>query len=118
MAKIKRYKLKNDITKDELLSYGFKLGGSWINKDADIFISKNFYFKKSDFEFSINIALDSNTLDFDDFDNVLVIDEDFGQPYTPFYDYFDENVSDFKVLEYVINCYNTTMDGYKFLDIK
>lgn len=117
MTKIKRYKLQNNITKEDLLSYGFK-PGSWIKKNADIFISKSFYYKKTDFEFSINIALNSNTLNFDDYDNVLILDEDFGQPYTPFYVYFDKNVNDFEVLEYVINCYNLLMDSYKFLDIK
>lgn len=114
--KIKRYKLRDDVTKDELLQCGLKEGGTWIKKDAKIFLTQCFDYKKAHFEFSINIAFDSNIGDWNDFDNVLVIDENFCQPYTPFYGKnYGKEINDFAALEYVIQKYNEFMSGLSFL---
>lgn len=118
MAKIKRYKLKENLSKEYLMTHGLREGGSWIDKNSDIFISKNFYIKDIDFEFSINIGINSSALYFDDFDNVLVLDEAFCQPYTPFYDEcnYGKEIRNFKALENVINYYNEFMDSLDFLE--
>lgn len=114
--KIKRYKLRDDVTKEELLQCGFEEGGTWIKEDARLFLSRCFEYKKYHFEFSINIAFGSNIGDWNDFDNVLVLDEDFCQPYTPFYgENYGKEISGFVALEYVIQKYNEFMSGLSFL---
>lgn len=110
--KIKRFKLKDNVTRDDLFSLGFAPGGSWIKKDAEMFLSKYFYYQDTDFEYSICIAFGPNINDWNDFDNVLVLDEDFCQPYTPFYgDNYGKDIADFPVLEDVISKYNIFMSG-------
>ena len=110
--RIKRFKLKDNITKEELISLGFKSGGSWIKKDAELFLSKYFYYKEAHFEYSIGIAFSHDINDWNDFDNVLILDEDFCQPYTPFYgDNYGEEIKDFPALENVIFKYNEFMSG-------
>ena len=110
--KIKRFKLKNNITKDDLIALKFKNGGSWMKKDAELFLSRCFECKKYNFEYSISIAFSPDINDWNDFDNVLVLDEDFGQPYTPFYgDNYGKDIDNFPVLEMVINKYNQFMSS-------
>ena len=69
--------------------------------------------EKREYEISIIIAFDSSDLEsWNDFDNVLVLDEDFCQPYTPFYgDNYKKEVSDFPFLEWVISEYNALFDS-------
>lgn len=113
--KIKRYKLKDGITREQLLKYGFKEGGIWIKKDAELFLAHCFEYKAINFEFSINIAF--STSEWNDFDNVLILDEDFCQPYTPFYGKnYDKEIINFPALEYVIEKYNEFMSGLSFLE--
>ena len=110
--KIKRFKLREGVTKDELMALGFKPGGSWIKKDAELFLGKCFYYKPTNFEYSIDIAFGSNIQDWDDFNNVLVLDDDFGQPYTSFYGKnYGKNVVGFPTLENVIENYNKFLGG-------
>lgn len=113
--KAKSYKMKYTPTEEELIKNGFRDGGSWILKDAVKFKSRIFMWK--DCEFSIEIAFKQDKSDFDDFENVLVMDEDFGQPYTPFYgDNYKKNITNFPALEFVIEKYNDFMDSFDFLE--
>ena len=115
--KIKRFKLKDNITKDDLIALKFRSGGSWIKKDAELFLCRCFEYRKSDFEYSINIAFSSDINDWNDFDNVLVLDEDFGQPYTQFYgDNYGKDIDNFPVLEMVISNYNKFMDSLNIFE--
>lgn len=115
--KIKRFKLKDNITKDDLIALKFRNGGSWIKKDAELFLSRCFECGKNSFEYSIGIAFSSDINDWNDFDNVLVLDEDFCQPYTPFYgDNYGKDVNNFPVLEMVISNYNNFMDGLNIFE--
>jgi hypothetical protein len=100
--KIKRFKLKDNVTKEELIALGFKSGGTWVKKDAELFLCKFFNW------YSVNIAFSGDINNWNDFDNVLVLDEECGQPYFPFYDdkYYDKEVTRFKALEDVIQNYN------------
>lgn len=110
--KIKRFKLRDGVTKDELRALGFKPGGIWIKKDAELFLGKCFYYKPTHFEYDIDIAFGPNINDWNDFDNVLVLDEDFGQPYTPFYgENYGKDISNFPSLENVIENYNKFLGG-------
>lgn len=107
--KIKRFKLKDNIARDDLIALGFKSGGSWIKKDAELFMSRCFEDENSSFEYSISIAFSSDINNWNDFDNVLIMDEDFGQPYTPFYNLYEKEVDGFPILENVIFKYNDFM---------
>ena len=120
--KIKRFKLKEGRpTQEDLEKYGFREGGSWIIKDAKWFISK--IIRKEDkryqdYEDSFNLAFKKDLNDFNDFDNVLVLDEEFGQPYTPFYGYMEnnDNKEPFPLLAWVISEYNEWMSSFDFLE--
>ena len=110
--KIKRFKLKDNVTRDDLIALGFRNGGSWIKKDAELFLSRCFEYKETEFEYSISIAFSSDINDWNDFDNVLVLDEDFCQPYIPFYgDNYGKDITDFPTLENIIFKYNEFMSG-------
>lgn len=109
--KIKRFKLKDNITKENLIALGFRNGGSWIKKDAELFLNKCIEYDRY-FEYSIGIAFSSDINDWNDFDNVLVMDEDFGQAYYPFYgENYGKDIDDFPALEDVILKYNEFMSG-------
>lgn len=110
--KIKRFKLKDNITKNDLRIAGFRQGGAWVIKDAELFKSQEFVVGRYRTELSINIAFSSDIAAWNDFDNVLIIDEDYGQPYTPFYgDNYGKDINNFPVLEMVINKYNQFMSS-------
>lgn len=108
--KIKRFKLRDSVTKKELIALGFKSGGTWIVKNAELFKCKIFEYRSIDFEYSINIAFSNNVSEWNDFDNVLILDEEFLQPYTPFYgNNFGKEITNFPALEHVIQNYNKFM---------
>lgn len=113
--KIKRYKLKDGTTKQDLINFGARKGGIWINKDSILFISKCFSYKG--LEFDIDIAFTENLCDWNDFDNILVLDDDFCQPYTPFYgENYGKDIQGFEYLEAVIERYNNYLDSLPFLE--
>ena len=101
----KRFVLNHNITIDKLEEVGFKKGG-WING-----VDTPKYYINGNLLNNFDIHLEITTLDdemvFDDSNNVYVIDEDFGQPYTPFY----ECEVGFKVLNMVIDKYNEFMSN-------
>ena len=114
--KAKSYKLKYTPTEEQLIEAGAKRGGIWIDEESVFYITKCFELPKYDFEFSISIYFKDDIGDWNDFDNVLVLDEDFLQPYTPFYgDNYKKEVSNFPCIEYCIEKYNEFMDGFDFL---
>ena len=128
--KANTYRLKPGTTMQDILSIpGVSKGSaSYVCKGTDAYLNKSIYktmrvtmhdddasstwTEKYEYEISIIIAFDSSNLEsWNDFDNVLVLDEDFGQPYTPFYgDNYKKNVANFPVLEWVISEYNTLLD--------
>ena len=118
--KVKRFKLKEGRpNQEDLERYGFREGGSWIIKDAKWFVSK--IIRKEDeryrdYEDSFNLAFKEDLNDFNDFGNVLVLDEEFGQPYTPFYGYLDGKAEGFPYLNWVISEYNEWMSSFDFLE--
>ena len=94
---IKGYQLKSNITKEKLIEVGF-------NKDNNF--QKFNYFRNLIDDIELHIEIETNPIEFDDFDNVLVLDSSFGQPYTPFY---TAKIS-FEYLDKVIKNYNIQMD--------
>lgn len=117
--KAKSYKLKYIPTKEQLIKLGARPGGTWINKDSDLYISITREFPGSRGDFSICIGFpdfEKGLAEWDDFNFVLVLDDDFGQPYTPFYgENYKKDIQDFPFLEFVIEKYNEFMDSFDFL---
>lgn len=121
MAKIKRYRLVDGFTVDAFHDqYGIRKGGSWACEGARSCIFKSIFFRndeKHEFEFSIYLCFpeQEKMSEWNDFDYILVLDEDFLQPYTPFYNHFGEEVKDYWCLETFIEKYNEWMDTLTFL---
>lgn len=134
MEKIKQYKLKPDITKEQLISMGFKEGGTYVHKEAKMVLihcivihntteikKKNGKIRTYKFtsEFDVDIAITDNLNDWNDYDNILVLDSDFGQPYYPFYEYMSGKMKANqvpKVLPLLVTEYNKYMDSLEFLE--
>lgn len=105
--KIKRFKPKRGVTQTDLLALGFRPGGSWIKDDAQLFLSVSLNDKCN---LSLDIAFGANITEWNDFDNILILDEDICQPYTPFYgENYGKDITDFPALEAVIANYNRQM---------
>ena len=130
--KIKRYKMKPGWRADMIVGSSkcaWHYGGIYTNSSAYFHLIKFFYKKDIDFNFTIEIEFKENTEDWDDLKNILVavkakwgllkygeIDDDFCQPYTPFYSHFDKDVVNFPALEFVIEQYNKLLDSFPFLE--
>lgn len=118
--KINRYKLRDDITKEYLedLPYYKKGEAIWIAKDLVGYIPKCIMYK--DLEVDVDIGFKEDIHDWNDFDNIIALDDDFGQLYTPFYkeEYFDkgEEITNFHYLEEFVKRYNKYMDSLPFLE--
>lgn len=122
MSKIKRFKLIDNFTVDGFRNeYGIRDGGSWACDGAKHFIFKTIFFRDErghEFEFSIYLCFpdDEDMSKWNDLDYILVLDEDFCQPYTPFYTRFGEEIGeDFWCLKTFIEKYNDWMGSLKFL---
>lgn len=102
LKEIKQYKLKPNITKEDLIKAGFKEGG-WQKQFKEPKVS---YYTKLIDSIGLYIEMETNPIQFNCFNNVLVLDEEFCQPYIPFYnsDYI------FNFLSKVIKKYNYEMD--------
>lgn len=115
----KSYKLKYIPPKEQLIKLGARPGGTWINQYSDLYISITREFPDSCGDFIICIGFpdfEKGLAEWDDFSFVLVLDDDFGQPYTPFYGKnYKKDIQNFPCLEFVIEKYNEFMDGFDFL---
>lgn len=136
MEKIKRYKLKDRINKEQLLQMGCKESdnlsyickGAIIGKTKSITIrSKHEYKDKygnlktiyDDCEFDIDIAFTNNIQNWNDFDNIIILDSDWCQPYQPFYNYLNGKIgikTAPKILPLLVSAYNEYMDSLEFLE--
>ena len=93
---IKKFKLKENISINELLEDGFSYG-------CDCkFLSKTILLNQSIIAW-LKVSLKNYKLD------IEVLDDDFCQYYTPFYDYQDGNIKMFDFLKKVINRYNNEL---------
>lgn len=136
MEQIKRYKLKEGITKEQLLKMGCRESENltYICKDAVMGKTNCVYIHftyphtgrngktkqiKARSHFDIDIAFKKNVDDWNDYDNILVLDGDFCQPYYPFYEYMIGNMKKSeipKVLPLLVAEYNKYMDSLEFLE--
>ena len=110
--KAKSYKLKYVPTVQQLRDAGFLPGGAWIHAEAFMFAERRLAHK-----LSVSICFLPNLDVWDDFNNILVLDEEFGQPYTPFYsENYKKDIKYFPVLESCIRQYNDFLDSFDFLE--
>lgn len=109
-VKMNRYEIVPEATEEDVIAFISCEGGSWINKSSR-------YFKTVCLADPVELNVGFNTVDdWDDFEYVLILDDDFGQPYTPFYgDNYGKEISDFEFLQKVIRRYNEEMDKIPFL---
>ena len=105
MHKKKRFILNDNFDIEKLENYGFKSGGWLIKTNLPKYYINGVLL--NDIEIHLEIVLKDNKLLFDDQNNVLVIDDNFGQPYTPFY----ESMYGFVFLNEVIDKYNEFMNN-------
>ena len=63
-------------------------------------------------DIELDIYVQTVPIQFNDFENIEVMDFAFGQPYTPFYgDNYKKYINDFPYLQKVIKRYNKVMDN-------
>lgn len=68
-------------------------------------------------EISVNIVFPEDLSEWNDFDYILVLDEDFCQPYGPFYHYMNGEIKEpWDGLKEVIEAYNEFMSSLTFLE--
>ena len=114
---IKRYKLKEGISLAQLKLAGAKPGGTFVDKTSVLFISKKLLANVS-----LEVAFPADLRAWNDQDFVLVLDNDYGQPYSPFYTKIDlpilEESSNNKItfLSAIIQKYNEIMDSLDYLE--
>ena len=66
---------------------------------------------------SINIAFPEDLKEWNDIEYILVLDEEFGQPYIPFYKYMYDGIQEpWQGLIDVINAYNEFMSSFVWLE--
>ena len=118
MLKIKRFKIKPDADisvfpwgKVSKIIYGHV---KYININKDSVCG---FWELLCHDITVNIAFPEDLSQWNDFDYILVLDEDFGQPYTPFYRYmFGEIQEPWQGLIDVINAYNELMSSFVWLE--
>lgn len=127
MLEIKRYKIKDGININDVVSFHGveKCDWSFVHKDAKFGMAKYIYSRKLDFEVSIYVTFSENLQEWDDFNYVLVLDDDFGQPYTAFYRRLEQTIlpakqklssTENKYVDWVVEEYNKFMDSISFLE--
>lgn len=118
--RIKRFKLKDGLTLDDLKTCDLKEGNLGI-ENTDHYMVKFLKYKGLKFEISIYLTFSRELYPWNDFDNVEVLDEDFLQPYTPFYGVLKDQAegipsNGFQALNWVIHSYNEYMSHLPFLE--
>lgn len=102
MTKVKKYKLKENIKVNDILNNGFEYS-------VDCKYVTKFITLKGPIILYIKIPLD-NIYSFDFYNNIDVLDDNFCQPYTPFYDNYNSDIVNNKYLTIIVNRYNEEMD--------
>ncbi len=121
-----RYKMKPGTTIADIENCAnenrwlFNQGGTWISKDSEHFLSIPLCdrdLKDICTDISLEIAFPHDLEKWDDFENILVMDELFGQPFNPFYKHMDHpEEPPYPRLKAVIEKYNEVMDKLPFLE--
>jgi len=108
------YKLNPSVCKEQLLENKFRVG-SWRHGDsADEWYSKWWILQD---EIGMTVHINITTKQWDEFEDTDVIDEDFGQPYGPFYHCYYNGAQTFECVDRVIEAYHKRMDALVDLGI-
>jgi len=107
-AKIKRFRLKPNA---DISSVPENSHLSFVNKKA----TRGFW-KPLRGSVDVNIAFPEDLSEWNDFEYVLVLDNDFGQPYLPFYSYLNREINCFKFLAGVVEEYNSLMESLPYME--
>lgn len=115
MAKINTYKLKDGINKEDLDRLEFN-EGSWQRQYKDIeCMSKSIQLNK---DVIMYITIKTNPFEFDDFEDTLVLDDRFCQPYIPFYgENYKKDANGKTYLGKIIQKYNKVMNNENIFEI-
>lgn len=112
--KIKRFKLRDGVTMNSIRAThkDIREGGAYMTPDSEWFLCKTLHE-----EIEANICFPHDLSRWNDFDHIILIDEDFGQPYEPFYGQnYGREINDFPFLEDVIESYNAWLSSLDFLE--
>lgn len=83
---MKRFKLKDGISNADISKLdGIRDGGTWVQKDC----VSHLHFPLGS-SISLDVGFPEDLSKWDDFDYAIVLDDDFCQPYTPFYKHFED----------------------------
>lgn len=112
MLKIKRFEI--DPEKADLIKSLKKSSHLTYIHDGALYVAFKNLFSDS---ISVSLAFPEDYSKWNDFDYILVLDEDFGQPYYPFYCYMNDPYKTrlFPVLRQVVTNYNEFMESQPFL---
>lgn len=115
-----RYEINTSVTEDQLIESGFKKG-YWLASCEPDYVENHWYSKNymldAKAEIDMTVAINITRLnEWNDFDGIEVIDDDFGQPYQPFYEYREKHgkhliAGQFPFLEKVYRVYEKEMDS-------
>lgn len=111
MAEVKRFKLKDGIT----IPKEAQAGGVGVHPAATHHILKFIHINGDPHGISIDIAFPED-IAWNDFDFILVLDEDALQPYFPFYDVLQGKPVSFNYLRQFVDAYNDYMSSLPFLE--
>lgn len=112
---IKRFRMKPGLEKWWLKNVPIEGEASWIHPKATRFIS--YRLDINGLEIDVDIGFPENLSEWDDFEYIIVMDDDFCQPYGPFYTKLDNpdwEGNDF--LSILIEEYNNLLSNLPFLE--
>lgn len=112
---IKRFKLKSGLEKWWLTNVPIEGEASWIHPRAIRFIG--YRLNINGLEIDVDIGFPENLTEWNDFEYIIVMDDDFCQPYGPFYTKLDNpdwNGNDF--LNVLVEEYNNLLTNLPFLE--
>ena len=116
MLKIKRFKIKPDA---DITVFPFGRVSKIIYGPVK-YVNKNSvggFYESLCHDISINIAFPEDLKEWNDIDYILVLDENLGQPYIPFYKYMYDGIQEpWQGLIDVINAYNEFMSSFDWLE--
>ena len=116
--KIKRFKIKPD-TDIFQFPWGRVIYVEYGQPGAMTFVNENSVCGFWDIlchSVSINIAFPEDLKEWNDLDYILVMDDNFCQPYTPFYNYMDKEIPENTILEEIVKAYNELMSSFVWLE--
>lgn len=112
---IKRFKLKDGLEKWWLKNVPIEGEASWIHPKATRFIS--YILNINGIEIDVDIGFPENLTEWNDFEYIIVTDDDLCQPYGPFYTKLDNpHWEGDDSLNILIEEYNNLLSNLPFLE--